>query len=98
MRRSNRRRGTDRYGQRELRPRRPWGRYQEPCVSALRPKLHLDAAMVAQADWPEFWDAAARQLRSVGLRLGTLRVYRQVLRSFRRFLCDRGADSRPDCP
>ena len=77
--------------------RRPWGRFQEPCAPALRPRPRLDPALLARADWPEFWDAASRLLRSVGFRTGTLRVYRHVLRSFRAFLHSRGAGSRPGC-
>jgi integrase len=74
-----------------------WGRFQESCAPALRPKPHLDTAWLMRAEWPDFWDAAQRELRSVGLRTGTLRVDRQVLRHFRTFLCARGAGTRPGC-
>ena len=93
----SRRRANDRFGRRPSRPRRPWGRFQEPCAPALRPQPRLDPAVLARADWPELWTESSRQLRSVGLRTGTLRVYRHVLRSFRSFLHDRGAGSRPGC-
>ena len=93
----NRHRWASRFGQRPARPRGPWGRFQESCAPALRPKPRLDPAWQTRAEWPDFWDAAQRQLRSVGLRTGTLRVYRQVLRRFRVFLRDRGAGTRPGC-
>ena len=93
----HRRRGDDRFGRRAARPRKPWGRFQQPCPPALRPRAILAPDCLSQADWPELWAAATRQLRDVGLRDGTLRVYRQVLRSFRQFLRDRGAGIRPGC-
>jgi len=79
------------------RPRAPWGRFQNPCAPALRPRPRLDPALLARADWPGWWQAASGQLRAAGLRTGTLRVYRQVLRSFRDFLQSRGAGARPGC-
>ena len=79
------------------RPRLPWGRLQPPCPPALRPKPRLDPGVLAQADWPRFWAEGSRLLRAVGLRTGTLRVYRHVLRGFRTFLSARGAGSRPGC-
>ena len=90
---------TPRWGrrsaQRPARPRRTWGRFQEPCAIALRPRPRLDPAWQTSADWPDFWDASQRQLRSVGLCTGTLRVYRHVLRHFRVFLSAHGAGTRP---
>ena len=77
--------------------RTPWGRFQAPCPPALRPKPRLDQALLSRADWPEWWNAATRQLRSVGLRTGTLRVYRHVLRRFRVFLLENAGGSRPGC-
>ena len=96
------RRGRRRHGmgwrcRRPSRPRSPWGRFQAPCVPALRPRPRLPASVLARADWPEYWDQATRQLRAVGLRTSTLRVYRQVLRRFRDFLRRRGAGARPGC-
>jgi integrase/recombinase XerD len=79
------------------RPRVPWGRFQEQCAPALRPRHTLEPGLLKRADWPELWSAATRQLRSAGLRTGTLRLYRQVLRGFRDFLQERSAGTRPGC-
>lgn len=91
----NKGRWQTRFRQPPSRSRRTWGRFQEPCAPAFRPKPGLEPAWQTHTDWPEFWDAAQRQLRSVGLRTGTLRVYRHILRQFRTFLSERGAGTRP---
>jgi len=78
-------------------PRSPWGRFQEPCPPALRPRPRLGPALLGSADWPGFWSAATHQLRSVGLQTRTLRLYRQVLRNFRDFLIRHARGTRPGC-
>jgi hypothetical protein len=43
------------------------------------PTFSLDVSM----DWPAFWDKVQSQLRGKSFQRGTLRTYRQVLRTFR---------------
>ena len=46
--------------------------------------------------WPSYWQRIHRRLRRDGYRPGTLRLYRQVLRSLRTFLHDRHGVCSPD--
>jgi integrase len=58
-----------------------------------RPILDLRRS---ELPWTLFWQVVQRELRNARFRIGTLRVYRQVLRSFKAFLDSRSRP--PDRP
>ena len=52
----------------------------------LAPRAMATVALSASVGWPGFWDLVQAQLREKAFQRGTLRTYRQVLRSFRKHM------------